>query len=150
MTADLECDRLDCTKPAVSSMGSQVFCEDHFEALMAPIRARVFTQPDMHGVGRQRGPLRAEYGPLVAELECTTCQAQWVGPLGDPCEWCKQHRQAMIDGQAQRLLRPPDLDAHNETARAAWLARLIVGIDAGVITKDDARLAYNRQVQRAA
>jgi hypothetical protein len=56
----------------------------------------------------------------------------------------------MIDGQAQRLLRPPDLDAYNEIARAAWLARLIVGIDAGIITKDDARLAYNRQVQRAA
>ena len=56
----------------------------------------------------------------------------------------------MIDGQAKRLLRPPYLDAHNEAAMAAWLARLTVGIDAGVITKDDARLAYNRQVQRAA
>ena len=40
MTGDLECDRLDCTKPAVSSMGSQWLCGEHFESLMAPIRAR--------------------------------------------------------------------------------------------------------------
>jgi replicative DNA helicase len=52
-------------------------------------------QRHLDGIGRQAGPLRPDYGPNVAYLECDQCKATWVGEIGMPCDWCEKALERM-------------------------------------------------------
>jgi len=40
------------------------------------------------GIGIQAGPIRIDYGPNHAQLECDVCHATWIGEIGDWCNYC--------------------------------------------------------------
>lgn len=147
------CVRPGCPHAAVRTVGSEALCAEHVEQLLAPIRERVFTQPNADGVGKLYGVLRPEYGPLVGDLRCTTCSATWTGRLGELCWWCQRSNEIQREHQAELVLRPPDIDpddARYDNTMTAWAQRLAVAVRAGLVTEQQARRVWDRTNNRAA
>lgn len=99
------------------------------------------------GAGEPYGAQCPGYGPHVEELRCNACGATWAGVAGDPCGWCVDRLERQQEHQAELLLRPPSVDtddiAHG-TRMDAWIDRMAVGIDAGLITEAEAQAAWRR------
>lgn len=107
----------------------------------------------MAGTGRQQGPLRPDWGPGWADLECDECAATWTGPLDEPCPWCDiaEERQRQWQGELLLAVELPDPHATNYTAAVTgWAARLRRGIEADIITEPQARRAWERSVDEVA
>ena len=101
----------------------------------------------MTGHGYPAGPARTDWPEGYYDLACDTCQASWVGPEGDPCEWCQTSLDHMRLWQAELTLTPPDTDPDDITrpdALKAWQNRLTVAITAGIITNQQAERAWDR------
>jgi hypothetical protein len=110
------------------------------------------TRHALDGHGQQTGILRPEYGDGWAELLCDECDATWVGPIGEPCNWCATALENMRRWQAERDLTPPDIDPADERYDAVmttWGQRLRRAVEAGRVTEQQARNAWER-VNRAA
>ncbi len=108
------------------------------------------TRPD--SVGLPYGPRRPELGPSIVDLQCCNCGATWSGITGEPCTWCIQGLERQQGYQAELLLRPPDVDPDNieyATRIKAWIARMKVGIEAGLITRQQAANSFHREQKRA-
>lgn len=106
---------------------------------------------DASGAGRQRGPLRPDWGEDWAELACDRCGASWVGPIGEACDWCAVALERMRVWQAEKLLQPelPDRDdARRRHSLEAWAERLARGVEAELITAAEARAAFDRHKDR--
>jgi hypothetical protein len=105
------------------------------------------------GHGAQHGPMRPDWAPGFADLQCDQCKATWTGPIGEPCGYCAVALENMRRWQAEKLLRPelPDpADTRRPAAIVAWARRLAVAVKAGHITRTHADAAYQRERQRTA
>jgi hypothetical protein len=119
------------------------------------------------GTGRQRGPLRLDYGPTWADLECDVCGATWVGELDDPCGWCEDRAARDLQDVRRAILWPdwsiPQGERYDDlseldrlvwdTTRGirrgaavehAWAERLRQAVEAGIITPAEAEAVINR------
>ena len=85
--------------PATRLLGTVAHCEACAEAFLAPIRERI----------------RLKYGEPVAEgrtdyggwwLRCLVCSASWVGAQGDPCPWCAERYERVVEDERRKLLHP--------------------------------------------
>lgn len=131
-----------CGLPGVRNIAASGFCAEHLAAFYFRVLGGL-------GVGRQVGPLRLDWGPNFANLECCVCEATWVGPLGEPCYWCERLDQIQRKHQAEIVSRPPDIDRADTRfvpAMRAWGERLARAVAAGIVTEDRARNAWRRQV----
>jgi hypothetical protein len=112
------------------------------------------TDPNrLDGIGMQAGPLRPDWGPGWADLQCDRCDATWTGPLGEDCAWCANALERMVTWQAELTLIAPDIDPADERydgAMEAWAERLAVAVDAEIITEAQADQAWQRAPQDAA
>jgi hypothetical protein len=143
----------------VRTLGMAALCGDCVERILAPIRARVleYDQRDAgralwnQGYGVQRGVLRPEYGPRDAELACDMCLGEWVGVPGAACWWCWTRNERITAWQAEAVLTPPDYDPDDRSYDAvmgAWVDRMAIAIEAGLITREEATRAYERRARR--
>lgn len=140
-----------CPEPATATIGVEHYCPQHHAEVLDPIRARVIHPIDLDGHGHQTGPRRPDWGPGWADLTCTTCAATWTGPIGEPCWWCEQRNRYMVAQHIETVLTPPDIDAdHTDRLHvlAAWLQRMMVARDAGLITREEAERAWQRETRR--
>jgi len=83
-------------------------------------------------------------------LQCDTCEATWVGPEGEPCEWCRTALEHLQQWQAELTLTPPDHDPDDRNrpdALKAWAQRLAVAVEAGLVTRQQAERAWKRAVR---
>jgi hypothetical protein len=110
--------------------------------------------PGEAGHGYQCGPLRPDWGEGWADLRCDVCAATWVGPIGEPCEWCIRLAEDLCRWQAETVLRPPDdidPDMHPTELRRrrdAWAQRLLVAVEAGLVSRQQAKGVATRWWQR--
>jgi hypothetical protein len=105
------------------------------------------------GIGHQQGPHRLDWGPGWADLKCDQCDATWTGPIGETCGYCTVALENMRRWQTDMLLHPelPDpTDTRYDTAVAAWAKRLVNGVKAELITRQQADNAYQRERAKAA
>ena len=85
-------------------------------------------------------------------LACNACAATWVGLPGEPCDWCQEALERQQGYQADLLLQPPDVDrddANYETRMEAWVERMIVGVEADLITQQQADRAWHRATRKS-
>jgi hypothetical protein len=141
-----------CGQPATRTLGATPYCDECAEQVLGPIRQKV-AQRDGVGFGEQHGKRRPDWGFSYAELKCNMCGATWVGPLHERCSWCEDALDHMRAWQAEILLRPelPDRDDQRyDDAIQAWCGRLGRGIQAELITEQQAALAVQREARRDA
>jgi hypothetical protein len=103
------------------------------------------------GIGHQQGPHRLDWGPGWADLKCDQCDATWTGPIGETCHYCVVALENMRRWQADIILHPqlPDIDDTRRTAAVhAWAQRLATAVRAGLITRQQADNAYQRERTR--
>jgi hypothetical protein len=139
-------------KPVRSLLGFD-YCHSCAEAILAPIRDRVFTDEGGVGWGRQAGLMRPDWGPSCADVECTVCQATWVGRVGEPCGWCEASNAKQLRWQAEIVLTPPDADPADqrfEGAMQGWADRLAIAVQAEIITEAEARGVWDRSLGNVA
>lgn len=139
-----------CGNPGVHNLGAHGYCAEHLSRLYRTFAEDIW---QANGVGLASGRLRPEYGPLMADLECIACRASWVGVPGDPCLWCRDHRDRLLRYQRELVLRVPtssddDLTPLDHRLRA-WAGRLRRAAEVGLITRDEAELAWQRARHRA-
>lgn len=113
------------------------------------------TSDDYHNqpVGMIAGHAHPEYGPDIYDLACQLCGATWAGIPGDPCWWCERNAQIQIDHQIDLLLAAPDVhpdDIRYEGCMERWAERLDVGVEAELITRQQADVAWKRSLKRMA
>ena len=137
-----------CARPAVRLICALAYCHPCAETLLEPLRARhIANNEGPIGIGRQHGPLRPDWGEQWADLHCDTCNAGWVGPIGEPCTWCIDRHKVIIDAQRQVILHPdlpkPD-DPTRDHALDVWIERLAHAVKAGIINEHQARQATRR------
>ena len=141
-----------CGQPATRTLAFVAYCDGCLETILAPIRRRVAERHGI-GLGEQHGPLRPDWGPRYADLQCSVCEATWVGPIGESCSWCADALEHMQQWQAEILLAPelPDVDDDRyEAAATAWAERLGRGVAAGLVTPQQAMAALQRESRRTA
>lgn len=130
-----------CGALAHRTIAAVAYCDICADELLDPIRARVLADESGVGIGRQRGPLRPDYGHRWAELACTVCDATWTGRIGTPCAYCEHRAVRLVELQRRRILRPelPTVaDRHRSDALDAWYGRLARAVRAGIISEHDA------------
>lgn len=140
-----------CTATAVRTLGTEDLCAPCAEAILEPIRARVLErdmlQETTRGRGGQVGPLRTDYGPGWADLACNQCNARWTGRINGACPWCADREEWMLEEQRKLIRTPPDVEREDITYEArmgAWIDRMSRAVEAGIITRDEARWAWER------
>ena len=146
MTTHWPCTR--CGLPGIKNLGTVGYCAEHLRQLYERFSPDVFA---LAGVGLQNGPLRPEWGPGVADLECNSCGAGWTGLVGEACWWCERSRSVLIQHQADRLVEAPNVDPsaeRYEPEMLAWRARLLGAVEVGVLEKARAASAWRRAVTR--
>lgn len=146
MTTQWPCTR--CGLPGIKNLGTVGYCAEHLAHLYASFSPDVFA---LAGVGLQRGPLRPDWGPTFADLECNSCGAGWTGPVGEGCWYCERMRTVMTLHQADVLMKAPDIDPDDdryESDMLAWGERLRRAVDVGIIDKSKAAAVWRRAVTR--
>ena len=147
--ADEKCSQ--CDDYAWRTIGTKAFCHDCFEDLLQPIRHRVFLPEGFDGTGKATGA-RPDFGAGYHDLECNQCEATWVGRANEHCSYCAGMYTRSLEEQKRLLLRPdlPDIAADSRTAALdAWADRLATAVAAEVVTRPQARQAFNREAKKA-
>lgn len=142
-----------CAADAVRTLGRFPYCEACADDVLDGIRESLRARGVMQGWGARCGRERPDLGPGMADLRCTdeSCLATWVGRHGDPCGWCERRLELLREGQAKLLLNPvlPDGDdARHDGAVKAWGERLARGVEAELISEQQALTAWRREVAR--
>jgi hypothetical protein len=125
------------------------------EGLLAAMALAPDTRDDYTNqpVGMICGIARPEYGPAIYDLRCQVCEATWSGIPGDPCWWCEDALDRQRLYQIDLLLTIPDIDIADATYEArmrAWLQRMKVGVEAGLITRAQAEKTWWNANKKAA
>lgn len=128
-----------CGQPAVRSIGTQGWCHDCAEAFLQPLR-------DKHGPStfNGKGIPQTGVGGNHQLLKCDQCGAGWYGPAYEHCGYCAREYATALRIQAELVLKPPK----NLTDRSltAWADRLVVAVDAGIVTQADADRTWKRVI----
>ena len=98
-------------------------------------------------------PNGANHGSGMYDLACVSCDATWTGVPGDPCWWCARAAEIQTDHQIDLLLQAPDVhpdDVRYVGMMTAWAERLVVGVEAGLITERQAHSATRNADRRVA
>ena len=133
-----------CGAIAYRLIGTVAHCDACADELLEPIRGRVILDESGIGTGRQVGVLRTDFGDRWADLACTLCPYQWVGPIAETCPACTDRAVRLQELQRARILRPvlPEpADPRYSAAMDAWHARIAGAVVAGLITADEADAA---------
>ena len=141
-----------CKSQAWRTLGSLAYCQPCREELLQPIHERAFLPEGFDGTGRPTGTHTGAASRHIQELECHQCAATWVGKPGEYCAYCAGLYSRSVSEQKRLLLRPelPDTDSTTRPAAlTAWADRLAVAITAEVITRQQARQAFNRETMKA-
>lgn len=133
------CDR--CGGPGVRNVGTRGYCWQHAGELFA--RFNAFT--GVPGIGLPTG---LPNSPGVGRLECSACEATWIGTIGEACDWCQRHLDRLHRDEAEMVLTPPT--DRNEASMVAWAQRMHTAAAAGLVSTDEARRAYDKAVRHAA
>lgn len=139
-----------CGAPGIRNVGSRGYCGVHLTELYRKFAPEVFV---MNGVGLQAGPMRPDWGPTFADLQCCACGAGWTGPIGESCWWCRRAHGVMLEHSARLVLVPPDIDVDHpayDTVMKAWAERLARSVKAGLVDRHVADAAWRRTVRRSA
>jgi hypothetical protein len=139
----------ECSAPATHSVGTVWLCTRHNNDLLDPIRARVILPEGFDGTG-QPTALRLDWGEQFHDLECTQCEATWVGWGGEQCPYCAGLYERSVTEQKQLVLRPtlPEPEhPRRKRAESAWAERLAVAVIAGLVEEREARWALERAVK---
>ena len=144
-----------CSDMGIDWVGSQCLCSRHLTELLQPIHERILAEEGLHGVLRQAGVLRPEYGRFWAECACTTptCSATIVSKIGTACPWCIDVADRQAAEQEDLLLQPPDIEpdaADYEAAMRNWAERMTRGISAGITDEWSTSAAWKRAVDDVA
>jgi hypothetical protein len=136
-----------CGSPGVKDLGTEGYCWWHYGELL-----KTFSSSNFNGFGIPTGSSMIEtYGTHVHPLECSQCRASWVGFPGDPCWWCQRSLELTTDWQREKVLRPPEHEVDDKArpnALRAWAERLAIQVDSGLITKEEAERAIERETRR--
>lgn len=138
-----------CGADSVKELGVHGYCATCYTELLTTFDPSVF---EMSGMWVLDGAVRPDHGPRFAECRCLACGATAVEVVGHACAYCEHTRERMTHWQAEILLWPdmPDTDDQRyEPAMTAWGDRLGVAVDAAIITRDQARTAWDRMASRA-
>lgn len=141
-----------CNQPADRTLGAQAFCTACAEAILGPIRERVADRDPFGGHGRQDGPMRLDYGPGWADLRCDRCGATWLGKIAEACAWCDASLALLVEIQRDVVLHPdlPDPDAADrDIAVKAWAERLGRAVAAGIVARDVAERALDKELAKS-
>ena len=137
-----------CGNVADRLLGTVPYCQTHLDAVLDPIRDRLLNPESWNGVGRRHGVQRHDHGPGRWDLRCDQCGATWVGTPGEPCGYCHRSRQLATTHQAELDLRPPG--HRDEESLLAWRRRMRRAVQAGRVTDQQARNAWERMRHEAA
>lgn len=103
MTAADTCTR--CGAPGYRTLGAELLCAEHHEAVLAPIRDRVADRGELGGLldghGRSTGTVPAGHAAGLELLECDRCFATWVDTPGAGCPWCARRYARLLADQAE-------------------------------------------------
>ena len=141
-----------CPSAATRRLWSEVWCEQCYALVTAPMRERVATPDGLNPfAGICRGPGHWDAELNVYAKACDTCHAgTWsVHDRDEHCWHCHRAYLRLIGDSTDTVLSPPDLDDElNDRdwnhAISAWMERLDRAIAAGVITVHEASNAYQR------
>lgn len=136
----------ECGHTAVKRLGTQSMCVNHLGELYATFDPANI--PPDAAFGYQVGSERPDWGLMYADLACCRCGAGWVGVPGEQCWWCRSGQEVLQDHQADLLLKVPEDGPDLERRIEAWAERLVVGVEAGIITAHQARNA-GRAIDRS-
>lgn len=125
-----------CARPSTRTLGTQDWCHDCAEALLAPLRAK---HTPAHFGGRGQ-PQTAEPAGL---LQCDQCGATWHGAPHEPCNYCAIEHAIAIRYQTEIVLTAPD-DTTDDNAMNAWADRLVIAVEAGIVTQTEADRTWKR------
>lgn len=128
----------DCYAPAVCRVGAIDYCSNCRELLLAPIRLKLAGIDGLNGVFMRHSINRPEHGPGMCECKCNVCGATAVAEVGQPCDWCAEHRRQLILASTAQMLIAPDIDPDEQrytNAIDAWGERLARNEAAGLITE---------------
>lgn len=128
-----------CAQPAVRSLGTQDWCHHCAEAFLAPLRAK-HAPSTFGGVGIPTGTTIRGLHPL----HCDQCSATWHGTPHEPCGYCAREHAIALRIQAELVLTAPD-DITDRSLNA-WADRLVVAVDAGIVTQADADRTWKRAI----
>ncbi len=139
-----------CGAPGFRNVFTSGYCAAHLGELYKSFSPAVWK---LQGVGVREGTRRPDIGPEYAELRCVACGAGWIGALFERCGWCVEALERTTRWQAQKSLTPPDVDPDDRSLPArydAWAERLAVAVQAGTLTEQQARAAWDREVRHVA
>ena len=137
-----------CGAPGVRSLGVDDLCGSHLAELLSTFAPSVWA---FNGLGLPAGRQRPDLGPSVEELRCIACGATWCGLAGDRCAFCRRSAEHLAAHTRAMLLAVPEVadGANADDVLRAWGARLRRGVDAGVVTRDEAERTWKRAVSHA-
>ena len=127
-----------------------MWCEQCYALVTAPMRERVATPDGLNPfAGICRGPGYWDAELHVYAKHCDTCKAgTWSVHDGDEHCWhCHRAYLRVIDDRRDQAATPPDIDPDDATYEAvvgAWIDRLTIAVEAGLITTTQARIAWER------
>lgn len=139
-----------CGAPGTRNLGTSGYCGNHLTELLDTFDPSIWAA---NGIGLPRGLERPEFGTGQADLTCIACGATWVGAPADHCGWCRRSRELLADHQRSILLRVPEIDPDHQdadTVLMAWGARLRRAVEAGVLTRSQAKTVWHRAVNHHA
>lgn len=138
-------------------------CGACWAAWRAEIVARQGGQVDHGGViGREHiiwradgavqvGGARPDHGPDQFEVGCPACDATWIGRVGSACWYCAQRDARIVAEQRALLLAGPgDIVGELHAVFESWRQRLLRAVEAEVLTRDEVRDVWTREVARHA
>lgn len=128
-----------CGAPAVRDLGAESFCASHLGNLYRSFQSPVFSECGLGLPGHTTDD---------HDLKCVRCDATWYGIAGEECAYCINAYMAQLEWQATLLLRAPEVDPDDATwhdRMAAWVERLKRGVEAGLITDQQARNAIAKE-----
>lgn len=136
-----------CGAQGVKNLGTFGYCAVCLDALLD-----TFNPASFGGIGRwtQAGALRGDFGAGFADCRCRTCTATAVAIVGRVCDYCVGHVERLATWQAEQVLTAPDFDSDDrdgDRMLKAWADRMVVAVQAGIVTETAVRRVWDRTVR---
>lgn len=136
-----------CGGAGAKELGTSMFCWFHLQKLISTFNTITVDQ----GFGVPYAGAEDVEGAMLFPLRCVVCDASWMGDPLERCWWCEQHLDRLMHYQRELVLRPPDCELEDKRRPELiknWVERLAVQVEAGTITKEEAKNAIERERNR--